>query len=197
MSQPGTNVPGTHYIQNLSAVATGLSLGKSNAVLIDNTTTPATVSVNGVAIVPAAFAEFYALMPSDNAGTIAVDTAIAFPQNGPTSSTGITRSSSSTTVFNLAAIGTYEISYQVSVTEAAQLVLWVTPSGGSAAKLARSVAGRASATDQIVNRFLLTTTTTNTLISLRNGASGGAITITANAGGSDAVGANLVIRQIA
>lgn len=62
------------------------------------------------------FADFYALMPPDNAATVALGTDVSFPQDGPNSGTGISRVSASS--FNLSEIGTYYISFQVSVTEA-------------------------------------------------------------------------------
>ncbi|MGG1616771.1 hypothetical protein ACIFQM_01950 [Paenibacillus sp. NRS-1782] len=67
------------------------------------------------------FADFYALMPSDNAATVAPGTDVSFPQNGPSSGTVITRTGTST--FNLSVIGTYQVLFQVSVTEAGQLIL--------------------------------------------------------------------------
>ncbi|CAH1058146.1 hypothetical protein [Paenibacillus pseudetheri] len=67
------------------------------------------------------FADFFALMPPDNAATVAPGTDVSFPQNGPTSGTTISRTGPS--FFNLAAIGTYQVLFQVSVTEAGQLIL--------------------------------------------------------------------------
>ena len=55
-------------------------------------------------------------MPTNNTATIAPGTDVSFPQDGPSSSTSITRASDSS--FNLLEIGTYEILFQVSVTEA-------------------------------------------------------------------------------
>ena len=46
-----------------------------------------------------AFADFFALMPPDNAATVAPGTDVSFPQDGPTSGTAITRTGPST--FNL------------------------------------------------------------------------------------------------
>src|SRR5579862_9764835 len=66
------------------------------------------------------FADFYALMPVDNAATVAAAAAVQFPQNGPSDGSGsISRTSAST--FNLTAIGTYQVSFQVSVNEPGQL----------------------------------------------------------------------------
>lgn len=67
------------------------------------------------------FADFFALMPPDNAATVGIGEDVSFPQNGPTSGTNITRIGPTT--FNLSAIGTYQVLFQVSVTEPGQLIL--------------------------------------------------------------------------
>ena len=67
------------------------------------------------------YADFYALMPSDNAAPIAPGADVSFPQDGPISNTNISRLSASS--FNLTEIGTYEILFQVSISEAGQLQL--------------------------------------------------------------------------
>ena len=59
------------------------------------------------------FADFFALMPPDNAATVAPGTDVSFPQDGPTSGTAIARTGPST--FNLSTIGTYQVLFQVSV----------------------------------------------------------------------------------
>ncbi len=64
------------------------------------------------------FADFYALMPPDNAATVAPGTDVSFPQDGPNSGADIVRTGPSS--FNLSQIGTYQIFFQVSVTEAGQ-----------------------------------------------------------------------------
>jgi hypothetical protein len=51
------------------------------------------------------YADFYALMPPDNAATVAPGTDVSFPQDGPNSGSGIARSGPDS--FNLAEIGTY------------------------------------------------------------------------------------------
>ena len=146
------------------------------------------------------FAEFYALMPGDNAATVAVDAPLLLPQDGPSFGSVITRSSPS--AFQLATVGFYEVSWQVSVTEAAQMLLWVNSgavvgAGAAPAKIPYTVIGRATGTSQLVGRSTIETTVPNTIISLRNGASASALTITPIAGGTDSVSANIVIRQLA
>jgi hypothetical protein len=147
----------------------------------------------------AVFAEFFALMPNDNVPTVAVGESVQFPQAGPNSGNGITALSS--TSFQIADIGTYEVSWQVSVTEAGQLVLHVdagSVTGTSGLiEIARSVVGRATGTSQITNTMLIHTSSANTAISVRNPTgNAAALTITPSAGGTHAVSANLVIRKI-
>lgn len=135
------------------------------------------------------YADFYALMPADNAATVAPGTAVSFPQNGPTSGV-IARTNPSQ--FNLPNIGTYEISFQVSVVEAGQLMLQL-----NGVDVAYSVAGRATGTSQISNTCLVTTSSANSILQVINPAGNPtALTITPLAGGTRAVSAHLVIRQL-
>ncbi|WP_312563237.1 hypothetical protein, partial [Anaerospora sp.] len=137
------------------------------------------------------FADFFALMPPDNAATVAPGTDVSFPQDGPTSGTTIARTGPST--FNLAAIGTYQVLFQVSVTEAGQLILTL-----NGADLAYTVVGRATGTSQIVGLALVTTTVINSILTVRNPAGNStALTITPLAGGTRPVSAHLVITQLA
>jgi hypothetical protein len=136
------------------------------------------------------FADFFALMPPDNAATVAPGTDVSFPQNEPIIGTNITRTGPSS--FNLAAIGTYQILFQVSVTEAGQLILTL-----NGADLFNTVVGRATGTSQIVGMSLVTTTLVNSILTVRNPAGNStALTITPLAGGTRPVSAHLVIMQI-
>jgi len=136
------------------------------------------------------YAEFYALMPGDNSATVAPGTDVQFPQNGPTSGTGIARTGTST--FALPNIGTYQVMFQVSVTEAGQLVLTLNGS-----ELAYTVTGRATGTSEIVGISLVTTTLANSQITVRNPLGNStALTITPLAGGAKAVSADVVITQL-
>ncbi|MEO8847856.1 MAG: collagen-like protein [Casimicrobiaceae bacterium] len=139
------------------------------------------------------YADFYALMPPDNAATVSAGGDVQFPQDGPNSGT-ITRVSASQ--FLLPAIGVYQVMFQVSASEAAQLVVAL-DSGSGALEVASSVVGRATGTTQLVGMSLLQTTVTNTLLSVRNpsGAST-ALTITPLAGGTSPVSAHLVITRL-
>lgn len=135
------------------------------------------------------FAEFYALMPPDNAATVGVGSAVQFPEDGPTSGT-ITSLSSST--FNLPNIGTYDVAFSVPVDEAGQLELELNGAG-----IPHSVYGRATGTSQITGDALIQTTTINSQLELVNPpGNSNALTITPDAGGTHPVTASLTITQL-
>jgi hypothetical protein len=130
-------------------------------------------------------------MPGDNAATVGPGTDVDFPQDGPTSGTAITRLGPDS--FNLAAIGTYQVMFQVSVGEAGQLILTL-----NGADLAYTVVGRATGTSQIVGMALVQTGVINSILTVRNPAGNStALTITPLAGGTRPVSAHLVITRIA
>ena len=136
------------------------------------------------------FADFYALMPPDNSATVAPGTDVSFPQNGPNSGSGIVRTGPS--AFNLSLIGSYQILFQGSVTEAGQLLLTL-----NGADLEYTVVGRATGTSQIVGMAIVTTTVINSILTVRNPAGNAtALTITPLAGGTRPVSAHLVITQL-
>ncbi len=137
-----------------------------------------------------ASADFFALMPADNSATVAPATEVAFPQDGPIFGGIITRINSSE--FNLAVIGYYQVLFQVSVTEAGQLVVAL-----NGAELAYTVVGRATGTSQIVGMCLVETSVINSILSIRNPTGNStALTITPLAGGTHPVSAHLMITQI-
>ncbi|MBQ3063250.1 MAG: collagen-like protein, partial [Clostridia bacterium] len=136
------------------------------------------------------YADFYALMPPDNAATVAPGTDVSFPQNGAIANTNIGRLGPAS--FNLGPIGTYQILFQVGVTEAGQLILTLNDED-----LPETVVGRATGTSQIVGMSLVTTTTVNSVLTVRNPAgNAAALTITPLAGGTRPVSAHLVITQL-
>ena len=137
------------------------------------------------------YADFYALMPPDNAATVAPGTDVSFPQDGPNSGVTITRTGASS--FNLSEIGTYQIYFNVPVSEAGQLELTL-----NGAPLSYTVVGRATGTSNISGLFLVETTTINSILTVRNpSGNAAALTITPLAGGTNSVSAHLVIIQIA
>lgn len=136
------------------------------------------------------YADFYALMPGDNSATIAPGTDVSFPQDGPNSGSGIARSGPDS--FALADIGIYQILFQVSVTEAGQLILTL-----NGEDLAYTVAGRASGTSQIIGMAIVETTVIGSILTVRNPeGSAAALTITPLVGGTRPVSAHLVITQL-
>jgi hypothetical protein len=129
-------------------------------------------------------------MPGDNAATVAPGTNVEFPQIGPTSSTTISKLGASN--FRLAAIGTYQVLFHVSVDEPGQLMLAL-----NGVPLAYTVVGRATGTSQIVGMSLVTTSTTDSILNVQNPPDNStALTITPLAGGTQTVTAHLVITQI-
>ncbi len=141
-----------------------------------------------------AFADFYALMPPDNAAPVPAGGDVDFPQDGPSSGVEISRTGADT--FNLSEIGTYQVFFQVSVSEAGQLVLTL-DSGGGAVELPYTVVGRATGTSQIVGMALVQTTVSDSILTVRNPADEAtALTITPLAGGTEPVSAHLVITRI-
>ena len=77
-------------------------------------------------------------------------------------------------------IGTYSITWQVSIAEAGQLVLVV-----NGVEDARTLVGRATGTSQIIGNTLLTTSTLNTIVSLNNPSGNPvALTVSPIAGGT-------------
>jgi len=129
-------------------------------------------------------------MPGDNAATIAVGADLLFPQDGITSGGAIVRTSPS--AFKLSAIGTYQVLFQVSVTEPGQLILTL-----NGADLASTVVGRATGTSQLAGASLVSTTVLNSILTVRNPSGNStALTITPVAGGTRPVSAHLTITQI-
>lgn len=130
------------------------------------------------------------MMPPDNSATVAPGTDVSFPQDGPNSGTGISRSGPST--FTLGQIGTYQVLFQVSVNEAGQLILTL-----NGADLPYTVAGRAAGTPQIVGVAIVETTAVDSVLTVRNpDGTAAALTITPLAGGTRPVSAHLVITQL-
>ncbi len=137
-----------------------------------------------------AYADFYALMPPDNADTVAAGEDVDFPRNGPNSGTGISRISAAS--FNLADIGTYLVQFQVTAGEGGQLILTL-----NGADLPYTVAGREAGAAQIVGMALVTTTTANSVLTVRNPeGTAPPLTLTPSAGGTRPVSAHLVILQL-
>ena len=128
-------------------------------------------------------------MPGDNGATVAPGTDVSFPQDGPSSGT-ITRSGDST--FILPAVGTYQVSFNVPVSEAGQLILTL-----NGADLATTVVGRATGTSNIAGEFFVANAVAGSLLTVRNPAGNStALIITPLAGGTRPVSATLEIQQL-
>jgi len=185
-------------LTNATAIGNGATVSASNTVNIGNTAVTDVYFGNGTTTVlhatlagstAPAFADFFALMPGDNAATVGSGSSVQFPQDGPSNSI-ITRTSAST--FNLPAIGTYEVNFQVSVTESGQLMLVL-----NGVELPQTVVGGAIGSSQISGSCLITTTSVNSTLSLNNPVGNvPALTITPQAGGQRPVSAHLVIKRL-
>jgi collagen triple helix repeat protein len=142
---------------------------------------------------PPVYAEFYALMPPDNPATVGAGIPVEFPRSGP-SAVGIARMNS--TEFVVSTAGTYRVSFSISTDEPGQLVLAV-DSGSGMVELPYTVFGRAVGTSLIAGEGLVTTTSANSVLEVRNPSGNTpALTITPKAGGSHAAAASLVIEQL-
>jgi hypothetical protein len=129
-------------------------------------------------------------MPGDNGASIAPGADLLFPQNGPTFGLDILRLSSSS--FTLVTVGIYQVMFQVSVTESAQLVIVL-----NAGQNAATVVGRATGTSQLVGICLVETVLPSSILSIRNPLGQPiALTATPVAGGVNPVSAHLVITRL-
>ena len=136
------------------------------------------------------YANFYALMPTDNPELITPGEDVAFPRNGAILNTNIGRTSD--TEFLLAEAGTYLVSFIMSATESAQLVLTL-----NGTEIDNTLVGRDSGGAQLANTTLITTTEANTTLTVRNPAGAtNNILLTPNAGGNLPVSAQLVILRL-
>lgn len=137
-----------------------------------------------------AYADFYALVSSDNPVIIEPGADVIFPQDGPSSGTIITRTGPGS--FQLAEIGTYQVFFQVSISEEGQLVLTL-----NGQELDYTVVGREAGTSQVIGMAIVTTTEADSLLTVRNPAgNAAALTMTPFAGGASPVSAHLIITQI-
>lgn len=135
------------------------------------------------------YADFYALMPSDNADSIAAGGAVAFPHDGVISSTAIGRLTDTT--FNLAEAGNYLVTFSATVTDGGQLALAL-----NGTELTNTVFGNANA-GQLNGQAIITTTAENSVLSLVNPADNtNPVTLTPTSGGNEPVSARLVIIKL-
>ena len=136
-------------------------------------------------------AQFFGLMPGDNAATVAVGGDIDFPQNGP-STAGSTITRNTVDSFTLGEVGVYLVSFQASLDEPGQLV--VTLNG---IELAYTVVGRATGTSHLGGTALVETIAPNSVITVGNPAGNpGALTLTPNAGGASPAATTLLVELV-
>jgi Collagen triple helix repeat (20 copies) len=153
--------------------------------------TPGTPGAPGPAgqAAPVEYAEFFALMPPDNAATVPPGGAVDFPQDAPAHG-DIARLGADT--FDLPETGTYRVAFDVPVTEAGQLVLTL-----DGVEIPYTVAGRATGTSQITGESFVQTTGDHSVLSVANPASNStALTITPLAGGTVPASATLTIELL-
>lgn len=157
-----------------------------------------TVGARGPAGPSFSIARFFGMSPSDYPSTVAIGTALGFPQNGVVVGTDVVRITASE--FNLVSIGVYTIEWQTSVNEPGQLTLWGGLGTGtspvSGGRFADSTVGRATGTSQIIGKMLVKTTFPNTHIGVYNDSSASALTVTPLAGGTEPVSSWLLIQRV-
>ena len=136
------------------------------------------------------FAEFYALMPPNNPATIPPGAPVEFPNFGPANGNGIFGVSNNT--YQLNSIGTYRVSWVVSVAEPGQLGLQL-----NGVLIGSTISGRSSGSTQIVgDQLIVTTSSFSTLRLINPPGSPSSLTISPYAGGNQPVSATLVITRI-
>jgi hypothetical protein len=184
---------GLYFIKTETDISGGTSYsisGTTQLLSVPYALYAKTSGSSGTAGGTADFADFYALMPSDNAVILGAGADIDFPQNGPSGGTNVTRTS--TSAVNLAKVGTYSVTFQVSINEPTQLVLTL-----NGTELAYTTVGRATGTTQLTGTCLIQTSVVNSTLTVRHpAASSNAVTITNMAGGPGPVSAHLVIMQV-
>lgn len=139
-----------------------------------------------------AFSEFYSVMPPNGALIVNEGEAIEFVEDGPSNKI-IVRTELDT--FLLPNIGTYEVTWVVSVSGAGQLALAL-DSGEGFIPQETTVVGRDTYLTQLVGTCLITTESSGTLLKVINHASTNGMRITPFAGGTKPVTARLIIKQI-
>ena len=145
----------------------------------------------GSSATPQSVADFYAMMPSDNEGTIGLGSSVAFPSTGVNLGGNIVATTNS--VFTLNAVGFYLVQFEVSVTEAGQLCIAL-----NGIEQAKTFVGRNGLYSQIVGMSIIQIIYPYTELSIVNPTGNSSpLTLTHAAGGSQAVSAHLIILQIA
>jgi len=133
----------------------------------------------------------YALMPTDNSGAIVVGADIQFPRVSSTSVTDIVPITTSS--FRLGPIGVYDVYYQVGITDVSGAQLVVTINNIQQPFTVSGTVG----TNMIIGRSIITTTTVNSVLTVRNPTGNArSITVATSLGGANAVSAQLIITRL-
>ena len=135
------------------------------------------------------YANFYALMPTDNADPIPAGGDIAFPSTAI--NTGIVTQASDTT-FTVVEGGVYLVYFSATTAEAAQLALTV-----NGTELAYTVVGNAAGNSQLVGTSLITVADGATVTVRYPEGTGTDITLAPSAGGTEPVSAQLIFLRLA
>ena len=135
------------------------------------------------------YADFYALIPADNAAPIAPGEDVEFPEQSFIGGTNVTRTSDSE--FTFTESGTYLVFFNASTSEAAQLVLTL-----NGAELSYTVSGTGDDNSQITGVSVISAAE-NSVLTVRNPASAtSSVTLTPNAGGNSPVSAHLTVIRL-
>ena len=138
-----------------------------------------------------AFADYYALAPTDNATAIAAGSAVAFPRGSASDFKAISRIDDSS--FNLVKPGAYLVMFNVNVEDADQLVLSL-----NGTELAYTLTGSETPGTQINAMAVVTVTQPNSTLSVINPQSSTSeVVITQNAGGTSPSSSHLIIVKLA
>jgi hypothetical protein len=132
---------------------------------------------------------FYA-MPGDN-GPIALGSPVEFPQDGPSTTSIVTRDPFIPGHFVLHEIGVYRVTFKVSVIEPGQLLLRL-----NNVELFYATAGRATGTTTITETTLVQTTQADEALSVQNDFSQAALTIDQYAGSSLPFGSSSLLIEL-
>ncbi len=129
-------------------------------------------------------------MPPDNPDPIDNGEDVSFPQDGSASGTSITRGGDDS--FVLAEPGVYQVLFVVTTNQSGQLVLTL-----NGEELPYTVVGQNAGASQIVGMALVETTVADSVLTVRNPeGTGGPLTLTPTAGGTEPVSAQLIITQL-
>jgi hypothetical protein len=175
--------------------ADSVQIGAGGAFTVDNSTSPPTVTANGS---PLKSDYWYAVTPAGVIAPLATNAAVAFT-TVVASAANTTITAPTTSRISLGAVGLYELSWQASITGAAQMGLYLV-SGATSDPVAagnlipRTIVGRALANSQLTSTNLIEVFTAPVVLELRN-VTGVNITFTEDAGGLNDVVVSMSVNR--